>query len=208
MGGRVLRKAAEHVRARRQAAGHVRARGARAAVRREPLELASLRVTQVSLRTLRQMADLIEHLAGGGDWGCVATEEAIQIVRFEDGELFLRDGHHRCVASLAAGRKALDPFEYKLEDWRYSSWAAPNLETGFITPYDPRTEIRVADLAPHRAAVDAVVSARGRPAAEEYIMANRESYLVPGGRHRFDTLAELHNAWLARSQAEVLKCAP
>eukprot|EP01047_Picozoa_sp_COSAG01_P084793 COSAG01_NODE_18348_length_1082_cov_2.100712_1_plen_175_part_10 len=119
--------------------GHAMAAGAAHVDGGDGVPIAGLRITQGSLRTAAQMTDLIEHVATGGDWS--EAETAVQLVRFEDGELFLRDGHHRCVATLAAGRRAhLLPSEYVLEEWRYEQWSRPNLSLRppFITPYDPR----------------------------------------------------------------------
>jgi hypothetical protein len=160
--------------------------------------IAGLRITQGSLRTAAQMTDLIEHVATGGDWS--EAETAVQLVRFEDGELFLRDGHHRCVATLAAGRRAhLLPSEYVLEEWRYEQWSRPNLSLRppFITPYDPRTEIRVSDLGAHRQAVQAVLEAEGSAAAKAYIERHRAAYLMPRGSRAagLDTVGDLLAAW-------------
>ena len=161
------------------------------------LELAPLRVTQIALRNERQMTDLIEHAASGGSWyrDGEAEQDLVKVVRFEDGELFLRDGHHRCIASLAGGRPTLRPTEYVIEDWEYSAWAAPNMTTGFITPYDPRRNIRQADLEAHREAVAQIVRDEGEDAAAAYIMAHPENYLAPGGRKGRDTLSDLLRTW-------------
>lgn len=165
------------------------------------LDLASLRVTQTSLRNDAQMTDLMEHIQGGGEWTKELDDDLPKVVRFEDGELFLRDGHHRCVASLAASRTTLLPSEYELEDWEYTAWSAPNFATGFITPYDPRLDIRVQDLTAHREAVAAALSEQGEAAAAEYVAAHPEGYLAPGGRAGRDTVSDLLENWIRDSVA-------
>ena len=163
------------------------------------LELASLRVTQIRLRNDAQMTDLIEYIANGSSWTTEIDGDLPKVVRFEDGQLFLRDGHHRCVASLAAGRTNLHASEYELEDWEYSAWSEPNFETGFITPYDPRHAIRVHDLTEHRTAVAAVLAQAGEEAAAEYIATHPEGYLALGGRAGRDTVSDLLKTWLQQS---------
>lgn len=163
------------------------------------LDLASLRVTQIRLRNDAQMTDLIEHIANGGSWTTEIDGDLPKVVRFEDGQLFLRDGHHRCVASLAAGRTRLMPSEYELEDWEYCAWAEPNFKTGFITPYDPRHAIRVHDLTEHRKAVAAVLAQSGEEAAAEYIATHPEGYLALGGRAGRDTVSDLLGTWMQQS---------
>ena len=162
---------------------------------RPVLDLGSLRVTQIHLRNDAQMTGLIEHIASGGNM-LELEGDVPQVVRFEDGEIFLRDGHHRCVASLAAGRTELMPTEYELEEWEYSAWAAPNFETGFITPYDPRTAIRLHDLTDHREAVAAALRDSGAAAAAEYIATHPEGYLAVGGRVGRDTVSDLLDNWM------------
>ena len=163
------------------------------------LDLASLRVTQIRLRNDVQMTNLIEHIANGGSWTTEVDGDLPKVVRFEDGQLFLRDGHHRCVASLAAGRTRLMPSEYDLEDWEYRAWAKPNFKTGFITPYDPRHAIRVHDLTEHRKAVAAVLAQSGEEEAAEYIASHPEGYLALGGRAGRDTVSDLLGTWMQQS---------
>jgi hypothetical protein len=134
----------------------------------------------------------------GGNGGIV-------VVRFEDGAHFVRDGHHRLLAMLAAGRCTLGVAEYTLEDWHYADWGVPNITAGFLTPLDPREELRRADWGEYREALKSVLNSpsvgegEGWEVAERravaYIKKHREGYIEGGSRVGRNTLAEMHLQW-------------
>ena len=111
------------------------------------LPLSDLWVTQASLRHPETLAELSAHLKGGGYWVDDPDPDGqrIQVVVFEDGRYFLRDGHHRCVAMALAcsladdgqGRDHLLPEEYHLERWQYSQWTRPNFGTTVLRSSPP-----------------------------------------------------------------------
>lgn len=73
----------------------------------------------------------------------------ISVCRFEDGSLYIRDGHHRVVSILLGGRKHLYEKEYLIEDRKYSDFTELSenaIKAGWITPFDPREELRKADF--------------------------------------------------------------
>ena len=107
------------------------------------LPLSDVWVTQASLRHPDTLHALSEHLKRGGQWvdDPDPTGQAIQVVVFEDGQYFLRDGHHRCVAMALAcmasngndqGRDYLLPEEYDLERWQYSLWGRPDFSESLL----------------------------------------------------------------------------
>lgn len=71
----------------------------------------------------------------------------IQIAKFEDGVMYVHDGHHRVVAIHLAGRTHLDAEEFQLTDWMYSQYLEVSNEHGWYTPFDPRTHVRLPDFA-------------------------------------------------------------
>ena len=76
----------------------------------------------------------------------------IAIARFPDGRMMIRDGHHRCLATYIGGRAYLRHDEYTVETYTYEMYAEINFEVGFVTPFDPRTEVRVPDFTAFRQA--------------------------------------------------------
>lgn len=71
----------------------------------------------------------------------------IQITEFEDGQTYIHDGHHRLIAIYRAGREWLRYDEYEIKSWKYGDYQEINLDEGWMTPFDPRNEVRKADLA-------------------------------------------------------------
>jgi len=74
------------------------------------------------------------------------TSPLIQLSLFEDGLIFIHDGHHRCVATHLGGRSWLRSDEYVVNKWTYADYKALNPAANWFTPFDPRSTIRLPDL--------------------------------------------------------------
>jgi hypothetical protein len=111
--------------------------------------LAELWVMQEELR--HPIEDMLWHVLQGGGWTRQeierhsANSEPIQIVEFEDGCRMIHDGHHRVMASFLTGR-TLTPQEYIIVPMTYDRYRTPNFSIGFVTPFDPVTEVRIHDF--------------------------------------------------------------
>lgn len=147
-----------------------------------------LRPTQCGLRDVEQIEVMVEFVRSGGVFDLaelarhqnlpVSSKELIQIRHFEDENFFIHDGHHRCLSVWLAGREVLMESEYKVSDWLYSQYGDINLEAGFVTPYDPRKETRIADFFAFKQEVrnlaeDSIAKAM------EFISENRNRYCEP-----------------------------
>lgn len=125
-------------------------------VQQHTCEVASLIVTQSGLR--EDIKDLVALVEGGvifdieelTDYGMRCQggriSPVIQLSRFEDGLVYIHDGHHRCSAIATAGRKYLYPSEYQLTDWTYKDYYEPAHHNNWYLAFDPRTEVRLPDL--------------------------------------------------------------
>ncbi len=82
----------------------------------------------------------------------------IQLSQFEDGKIYIHDGHHRCTAICVAGRKFLYRAEYELKEWTYRDYYEPAYHNNWYLPFDPRTEVRHANLNYAKAYVQGRVS--------------------------------------------------
>jgi hypothetical protein len=111
----------------------------------------------------------------------------IAIARFPDGRMMSRDGHHRCLATYIGGRGYLRHGEYTLEEYTYEMYSEINFEAGFVTPFDPRTEVRVPDFIEFRQEVFRLY-ARNPEEAVAFIRQNKSRYARP---HRCNNLAQL-----------------
>lgn len=69
----------------------------------------------------------------------------IAIVVMGNGKLYIRDGLHRVCLIHLVDRKIFES-EYSIEYQSYESFEEINLACGWVTPFDPRIEVRTADF--------------------------------------------------------------
>ncbi len=149
----------------------------------------SIHVTQVGFRNEAQLAGMAEFVRLGGHFTKDSISEynthnpgtqsgwPIKLSRFEDGQLYCADGHHRLAAIVMGGRQYLEESEYEIRDWTYASYLEINLDCMWVTPFDLRTEIRFSDYTDFKKTVANLI--RTSPeAAIEYIIANKHLYAV------------------------------
>ena len=164
------------------------------------MDIRPLRVTQERLRKPDQLEKMIDHVRQGGDWtrdtltrfsrslpsGKPRKTSLIIITRFEDGERYVHDGHHRVVATLKAGRDRLLDGEVKEREFTYAQYMEVNFSAGWITPFDPRTEVRLPDFGPFKQAVKRLAPDE----VMEYVRGNRHLYCKPRKILTVEELAE------------------
>lgn len=135
-----------------------------------------------SIHTLRRM---LEFVRGGGryDPETLRSRESgrtvpIVLNRFEDGKVFIHDGLHR-VATILAGRDpaCLYDDEFRIDSYSYQDYNEINVEVGYLTPFDPRSEVRVADLRGFQRRARAIIDA-GQDLTE-FISNHRHLYARP-----------------------------
>jgi hypothetical protein len=124
---------------------------------------------------------------------------SIQIARFEDGRLFIHDGHHRVVSCLLGGRHVLYDEEFEIAECVYEKYMTFCLEKGWYTPFDPRTQVRVPDLTAFKSEVMRRY-ARDEPPARiiEWILRNSHLYQEP---RRIRSVSELAHAVIVSSRS-------
>lgn len=164
----------------------------------EHLSLDRLGTMHDEIRYRRQVIEMSWRVREGVFW----TQEVLQahaggqnapvprpiaIACFPDGEMMIRDGHHRCVATYLGDRHYLRHDEYHLENYTYEMYSEINFEAGFVTPFDPRTEVRLPDFTAFREAVFRL-HARSPAEAIAYIRSHKAQYARP---HTRNTLAHL-----------------
>ena len=137
------------------------------------------------------------HVRGGGGFR-EATSPAgrpapIVIDRFPDSRLFVRDGSHRVTAVLL-GRddRRLWPGEYRVCEMTYPMYTSLDPADAWLTPFDPRTEVRLADVLDFKTEVTALLAAGRDPSA--FVRANRSRYCR--ARRPTDTFDAMAQRWL------------
>ena len=123
----------------------------------EHLPISAITVTQEGVHTAGQIPSMIEHVQNGGlftkellddfaDISRTKPSPIIKITQFEDGNLFLQDGHHRTLSIYLGGRAYLDPSEFIFEYWEYKDYLEINFANKWVTPLDVKTQVRQADF--------------------------------------------------------------
>lgn len=148
------------------------------------MDLNKLFVTQHSLRNLEQLPAMIEFarenkLFDVENLGAFAIIHGlrpaplIEIAQFEDGSYYLHNGHHRAVACyLGRESQRIMPTEFFIRQWKYSDYTDIVLPH-WVTPFDPRTETRNADLKEWKDAVrinSELFAGLTEPFGKEYII--------------------------------------
>ena len=154
------------------------------------MKIDQLIVTHNYLRHKEDLHEMIQYVADGGLWtaeflkkyskskGLNRVSPLIQLSRFEDGAVYLHDGHHRVVSTLLAGRSILDSTEYQITEWTYPDYLEISHTNGWYTPFDPRSHTRIPDFtkfkkqAKERFLIDPVE-------AEKWILNNQNLYCEP-----------------------------
>ena len=142
-----------------------------------PLAIARIQPTQAGVRDPWRMHRLAGAVAAGYDF--VKERAPVQLSRFEDGQIYCHNGHHRIGSCTLAGREMLLEGEYRIEEWTYAQYQEINWAARWTTPFDPRLETRIADLTPFRVALGFVVDRAGEPAAEAFIRRHTGLYRTP-----------------------------
>lgn len=115
----------------------------------------------------------------------------IQITQFEDGKLFIMDGHHRVVSCLAGQRNFLDSSEFKISLWTYREYIEISHDQGWYTPFDPRTHVRTSDFASFKKkAKEKFTNGESVDDITRWIFANQSQFLT---ERRIWTANELYD---------------
>lgn len=139
------------------------------------IEIASLIVMQEKPRRAEQIPAMTEFVRNGGFWTLDALThhggrvEMIYLSKFPDGTIMIHDGHHRVMATCLAGRTYLRDDEYIIREWTYEAYLNINWLTGYFTPHDPRTEVRLPDFLEFKEHVRRLLGNEGEAAAARYI---------------------------------------
>lgn len=122
------------------------------------LLISILTVTHNQLRNIQSLKNMIEYVKRGGLFSKEDLEKyslenslnrvspLIQITRFEDGALYIHDGHHRVVSCCLANKLYLFDEEYEISDWTYQQYIELSCKNDWYTPFDPRIHCRTHDF--------------------------------------------------------------
>jgi len=125
----------------------------------------------------------------------------IAITEFPDGQWYIRDGLHRTISIyLGRSERVLYEDEYQIEHMGYEMYLEPAVQHGWYTPFDPRTEVRLADFFEFKNKVLGLID--GGDDVEAFIRSNKHMYATPRShKHTIAKLAEELSHELARCLA-------
>ena len=126
----------------------------------------TLLITQNGIRNKPQITSMTDFVESGGFFTAESMLEfigkpqpLIAISRFPDGLEYIHDGHHRALAMYLGGRREMHNDEYEVSEWSYDQYVNPNFALRFLTPFDPRKEIRLFDFGEYRKQIHQLLGA-------------------------------------------------
>jgi hypothetical protein len=157
------------------------------------LDLRRVLCSQADVRSVAAIAEMIDHVRRGGEFSqhvinrradrtTFEDEPLVCVSVFEDGLEMIHDGHHRAVSCILGGRDHLRDSEYFRLPIAYRKYTDIDLHDGWLTPFDPRSELRVADLSGFKERALRLAE-EDEAAAARYILENPLLYKLP--RHLF-----------------------
>lgn len=154
------------------------------------MPISELYATQYGYRDDAGVKEMVEYVRQGGEFD---AKPLITVFLLEDGKLFVHDGHHRSMAVYLSGRQYLKPNEYTLSPITYQALASVNFDAGYVTPYDPRSEMRLSDFRIFKKTAkqlrDDISNPNREKDALDYIHAHRSLYCIT---HRpYETIPEM-----------------
>lgn len=167
-----------------------------------------LRTMQSDLRHWDTIQEMAVFVRNGGFWTLDYLKEyselnnltrvspLIAITKFEDGEYYLHDGHHRCVATWLGDRNFLREDEYVLTEWTYDYYTEFAPHNNWFTPFDPRTHVRTPDFAQFKKAAREFClkhHVTNMMYAEPWLLKHEHEYMVPRELNFLPELANLKN---------------
>jgi len=164
------------------------------------LSLDTLIPMQSGLRLPKdEFESMLNYVASGGLFDSNSIDgPLICLTEFEDGQLFIRDGLHRLCAVLSRRigivnlqDHVLDSSEYFIENMSYSMFKDINLDKMWITPFDPKTEVRKSDFYSFRQSVLNLISRNINPI--DFILSNSNKYSVTRTKE-FDSVQSILNS--------------
>lgn len=163
------------------------------------IQIADLIVMQEELTERDQFCEMVNFVKSGGFFTKTALEQheskssrttlkelqnypkvrLISITKFEDGQMFIHDGHHRTGSVWAGGREYLRDDEYVINEMRYSQYDEVNPDASFVTPFIPEFEVRLADFSEFKNTAIGLIAEGKVNEAVYYIRSHKEMYCQP-----------------------------
>lgn len=104
----------------------------------------------------------------------------LNLVRFEDGRYYIHDGHHGYAGLLSAGVSQIEQgHDFEVTHRTYQDYLEINHYVGWVTPFDPRTHVRLPDLRSFKDLISRLRVKVSQPQLDAFIRNHPEAYSVP-----------------------------
>lgn len=163
------------------------------------IEISKLVPTQEQLRDYSVVEEMRKYALAGGAF----TKNAIQSHEGGNGDqliqisstgdtMYVLDGHHRIVAKLLAGQSHLFECEYEITDRKLSDFNSLNLDSGWLTPFNPVFEVRLNYTQKYKNTVTGMIDAKEHPwDIIAWIVGNEHMYKAPRSIKSFHEFVDL-----------------
>jgi len=139
------------------------------------MNISDLLITQDGFRNFTQVKELSEQVKSGKIFH--DRYKLITILQTEDGLKWVTDGHHALGSLVLGNRPVLYSNEYHLIPMTYAMLNSINWMKSWVTPFDPRTHVRLADF--HAFKDEVLNSVEDRNLLEKRIRERYNEYLRP-----------------------------
>eukprot|EP01119_Soliformovum_irregulare_P006944 TRINITY_DN19354_c0_g1_i1.p1 TRINITY_DN19354_c0_g1~~TRINITY_DN19354_c0_g1_i1.p1 ORF type:complete len:256 (-),score=23.95 TRINITY_DN19354_c0_g1_i1:32-730(-) len=177
-----------------------------AEIPKDRLNISDLYCTQTDLRHADVLPSISRLVRDGGILNHVTvakhlekqtsidTEPHLVVIAkgFEDGRRYVWDGHHRLLGIWNAGRKFLYPEEFLFMAADYKLCSSIRYDLGFVTPYDPKSEVRSSNFAAFKGKILKMALELGEDVATDEIHKSKSIYSSP---RKVNTIPELHELY-------------
>lgn len=107
------------------------------------MKIDTLLVTQNGFRNYNKVVEMANAIRNGSRFN---SKELIKIYQTEDGKRWIFDGHHRVGSLSLAGETSLYSTDYEFGVYNYEMLNSINWLKGYVTPFDPRTHVRLPNF--------------------------------------------------------------
>lgn len=139
------------------------------------MNINDLLITQNDFRNFENVRSMAEDVRKGKIFH--DRYKLITILQTEDGLKWVTDGHHALGSLILGGRPALYSNEYHLIPMTYAMLNSINWMKSWVTPFDPRTHVRLADF--HEFKDEVLNSLESRDSLEISVRKRYNEYLRP-----------------------------
>ena len=107
------------------------------------------------------------------------TKSPIMLVYFGGDDYLLHDGHHYAYGLYLEDGPEGEIHDFEVLDLSWVDYTSVNFAQRFVTPFDPRTEVRLPDFFDFKTRALDIYADRGKMKAERFIRENGRLFKEP-----------------------------